>query len=168
MTEPELYAEFERLGIGYALHKHPAVYTVEESQRICGEIPGAHVKNLLLRNKKNELWLVCAMHDTPVNMKELAAKIDSGRLSFANGEQLQTYLGTEPGSVSVLAIVNDAGNKVRVVFDERVLDADEVNFHPLRNDATVTLRTADVLRFLEAYHHPPLSIVIPSGVEGPL
>src|SRR5208282_527662 len=108
MTETELYGEFERLGIRFTLHNHPPVYTVEESQRICGQIPGGHVENLLLRNKKNELWLLCAMQDTKVDMKAVAAQIDSGRLSFANGEQLKTYLGTEPGAVSVLAIVNDA------------------------------------------------------------
>ena len=158
MTEAELYDEFERLGIRYTLHNHPAVYTVEESQRLCGDIPGGHVKNLLLRNKKNELWLLCAMQDTAVDMKELAGKIDSGRLSFANGEQLKTHLGVEPGAVSVLAIVNDDGNNVRVVLDKRVLDCEQVNFHPLRNDATITIATADLLRFLAARNHLPLEV----------
>ena len=138
--------------------EHPAVFTVEESKRICGALPGGHVKNLLLRNKKNEFWLLCALQDTAVDMKELAGKIDSGRLSFANRDQLQELLGLEPGAVSVLAVVNDTGNNVKVVLESGVLACDRVNFHPLRNDVTITVKTEDLLRFLDAWKHKPQEV----------
>ena len=158
MTDRELYAELERLGIHVDVVEHPAVYTVEESKRLRGELPGGHVKNLLLRNKKNELWLLCALEDTAVDLKALGAKIGSGRLSFANAEQLRASLGVEAGAVSPLAVVNDPENRVRVVLEERMLASDRLNFHPLRNDATVGMATADFLRFLEARNHPPLKV----------
>ena len=156
MTDRDLYAERERLGIHVDVVEHPAVYTVEESKRLRGELPGGHVKNLLLRNKKNELWLLCALEDTAVDLKALDAKIGSGRLSFANAEQLRSALGIEAGAVSPLAVVNDTENRVRVVLEERMLACERLNFHPLRNDATVGIATADFLRFLEARNHPPI------------
>jgi Ala-tRNA(Pro) deacylase len=158
MTDRDLYAELERLGIHVEVVKHPAVYTVDESKRLRGELPGGHVKNLLLRNKKDELWLLCALEDTAVDLKALGAKIGSGRLSFANAEQLRSTLGIEAGAVSPLAVVNDSENRVRVVLEERMLACDRLNFHPLRNDATVGIATADFLRFLEARTHPPLKV----------
>ena len=158
MTDQELYAEFQRLGIHYEVVEHPAVFTVEESQRICGDIPGAHVKNLLLRNKKNEFWLLCALQSTKVDIKELGVKIGSGRLSFANPVQLKEMLGLEPGSVSALAVVNDTGNYVKVVLESRILSGDTVNFHPLRNDATVRIAISDLLRFLDTFHHEPVEV----------
>lgn len=158
MNDRDLYAELERLGIRVDVVQHPAVYTVEESKRLRGELPGGHVKNLLLRNKKNELWLLCALEDTAVDLKALGAKIGSGRLSFANAEQLRSALGVEAGAVSPLAVINDAEGRVRVVLDERMLACDRLNFHPLRNDATVGMATADFLRFLKARNHPPSEI----------
>lgn len=158
MTETELYRQLERLGIRYDVAEHPAVYTVEESQRVCGNLPGAHVKNLLLRNKKDELWLFCAMQDTKVDIKALGEKIGSGRLSFANAAQLEETLGVEPGSVSVLAVVNDEHHRVCVVLESRVLASESVNFHPLRNDATLRIATSDLLRFLDAFGHKPVQV----------
>jgi Ala-tRNA(Pro) deacylase len=158
VTERELYAEFERLGIRVDVARHPAVYTVEESKRLRGRLPGAHVKNLLLRNKKNALWLLVALEDSPVDLKVLGAKLGSGRLSFANAEQLRDALGVETGAVSPLAVVNDPAGSVRVVLEQRMLGCDRLNFHPLRNDATVTMATEDFLRFLDAHGHAPLEV----------
>jgi Ala-tRNA(Pro) deacylase len=158
MTDVELYADFDRLGIPYVLTHHVPVYTVAESEHHLGDLPGGHVKNLLLRNKKNRLWLFCALQETAVDLKALGEKMGSGRLSFANAEQLRATLGVETGAVSVLAIVNDEAGEVRVVLERRVAACERLNFHPLRNDATVTLATSDVLRFLEAHGHAPIEV----------
>jgi len=149
---------FERLGIRVDIAEHPAVYTVEQSKTLRGELAGAHLKNLLLRNKKNELWLLCALEDTPVDIKMLGTKLGSGRLSFANARQLIETLGVEPGAVTPLGIVNDRSGLVRVVLEERVLACELLNFHPLRNDATATIARDDFLRFLEAQDHKPVIV----------
>jgi Ala-tRNA(Pro) deacylase len=149
---------FERLGIRINIVEHPAVYTVEQSKALRGELAGAHLKNLLLRNKKNELWLLCALEDTPVDIKALGVKLGSGRLSFANAEQLMTTLGVEPGAVTPFGIINDRSGHVKVVLEERVLACELLNFHPLRNDATATIARDDFLRFLEARGHKPIAV----------
>lgn len=148
----------QRLDIAITLVEHPPVHTVEESKARRGVLEGAHLKNLLLRNKKNELWLLCALEDTPVDIKALAAQLGSGRLSFANADQLRQTLGVEPGAVSPFGVINDGDGQVRVALEERVLGCDLLNFHPLRNDATVTIARDDFLRFLEAERHPPITV----------
>lgn len=146
---------FDRLGISVNIVEHPAVFTVEQSKALRGELAGAHLKNLLLRNKKNELWLLCALEDSPVDIKALGVRLSSGRLSFANAQQLMETLGVEPGAVTPFGIINDETGRVTVVLDERVLGCDLLNFHPLRNDATATIARDDFLRFLEAKNHKP-------------
>lgn len=153
-----LARSFDDLGITVRVFEHPAVYTVEESKALRGRLEGAHLKNLLLRNKKNELWLLCALEDTPVDMKVLAERLKSGRLSFANAEQMQSTLGVQAGAVSPFAVINDVQRLVRVVLEQRVLECGLLNFHPLRNDATATIGRDDFLRFLEAHAHNPILV----------
>lgn len=149
---------FRRLGIQVAILEHPPVNTVEESKARRGNLSGAHLKNLLLRNKKNDLWLLCALEDTQIDIKMLSEQLGSGRLSFANPAQLLETLGVEPGAVSPFGVINDRSGQVKVVLEDRVLECDLLNFHPLRNDATVTIARDDFLRFMEAENHSPITV----------
>ena len=157
-----LLEAFQRLGIHVDVVEHPPVYTVEQSKALRGELPGAHLKNLLLRNKKNQLWLLCALEDTPVDIKSLGERIGSGRLSFANPAQMMETLGVGPGAVTPFGIINDSNGQVIVVLEERVVECELLNFHPLRNDATATIARNDFLRFLEAENHKPVIVALPS------
>lgn len=149
---------FKRLAIRVNIVEHPAVFTVEQSKALRGRLPGAHLKNLLLRNKKNQLWLLCALEDTSVDIKALGTKLGCGRLSFANTEQLVATLGVEPGAVTPFGVINDKSGLVTVVLEERVLACELLNFHPLRNDATATIAADDFLRFLEVENHKPVIV----------
>jgi hypothetical protein len=52
-TSPErLLAMLVELGIEAATHAHSPVFTVEEAKALRGTLPGGHIKNLFLRNKK--------------------------------------------------------------------------------------------------------------------
>src|SRR5437764_9908864 len=89
-------------------HEHPPVMTVEESERLVPRLPGARTKNLFLRDKKGSRhFLVTVPHDVAVDLNALGARIGAGRLGFASAERLQRHLGITPGSVSLLALVND-------------------------------------------------------------
>lgn len=151
-----LFAAFERLGIAAEVAHHPPVFTVEQARRHRppGE-RGAHVKNLFLRNKKGEMWLVTTLEDRPIDLKSLARQIGAGHLSFASFDRLRARLGVEPGSVTPLAAMNDREHLVRVVLDAAILDADRVHCHPLTNDRTVALAPQDLLRFLADSDHAP-------------
>ena len=149
-TPEPLAARFAALGIAVVTYGHPAVFTVEEGEGFKHLIPGGHTKNLFLKDKKGQLWLVTAHAETAVDLKSLPAKIGAARLSFGSADRLKDALGVVPGSVTPLALVNDAAQQaVRFVLDERLMDFDTINCHPLRNDQTTCLAPQDLLKFIK-------------------
>lgn len=159
--DEKVYHALDDLGISYELHSHPPVYTVAEAQEQWDGIPGAHVKNLFLRNKKgNHHYLVIMAYDKPLDLKTLEGRLPASRLSFASERRLAEHLGVEPGSVSVFGILNDANAAVEVILDEELLEAGNINFHPNLNTATVTISTDDLRRFLESQPNPWRTVAI--------
>lgn len=164
MTSPrspeDLFETLRALGIETRTIEHPPVYTVEEAKAHRGGLAGMHIKNLFLRNKKGAMWLVVAPEDHALDLKRVGERIGAGHVSFASAERLMTYLGVAPGSVTPFGVVNDAEGKVTVVLEAAVAASEMVNAHPLTNDKTTTIRTRDLLRFLEALAHPPLVVAL--------
>jgi Ala-tRNA(Pro) deacylase len=154
-TADDLLAELERLGIAHDTLRHPAVYTVEESLKVVGELPGGHFKNLFLRDKPGRMWLVVMPAERSIDLKRLAALLGTSRLSFASPARMERYLGVGAGAVTPLAVVNDHEHAVTVVIDEELLARDRINLHPLENTATTGIAPAGLIRFLEAVGHPP-------------
>jgi Ala-tRNA(Pro) deacylase len=155
LTSDELLARFDALGIRYANHSHPPLFTVEDSKALRGDLPGGHVKNLFLRDNKQRFWLLTTLEDTKLDLKSMAKRLAAGRFTFANEGQLMTYLGITPGAVSPLAVVNDTGLAVTVVLDSALLEIDPLNLHPLRNDRTTTMSGPDLVTFLKSCGHAP-------------
>ncbi len=135
--------------------RHPPVFTVEEAKVQRGELPGSHIKNLFLRNKKGTMWLITCLEDRQIDLKALGFALEAGRFSFGSAERLMTYLGVLPGAVTPFAVINDKDAHVQVVLDRGLLDHDPINAHPLVNDMTTAIAAQDLIRFLEAVGHPP-------------
>ena len=155
-TSPEqLLARLAALGIAVANHAHAAVFTVEEAKALRGELTGGHIKNLFLRNKKEEMWLVVVEEDKRVDLKALGEKLNAGKLSFGSADRLLRYLGVLPGAVTPFGIINDTDRKVKVVLDRDLLAMDPVNAHPLVNTMTTAISAKDLVKFLEAEGHTP-------------
>ena len=143
--------------------EHPPVMTVEESERLVPPLPGAKTKNLFLRDHKGRRhFLVTAPHDLALDLDALGAELGAGRLGFASAERLAKHLGVSPGSVSLLALVNDAAHAVEFVVDRRLWEAESVHAHPLVNDATMVIPHAQLERFLAATGHQARVIDVPS------
>ena len=158
-TSPDtLLARLESLGIAAKTVSHPPVFTVEEAKALRGELPGAHIKNLFLRNKKGRMWLVTCLEDREIDLKALGAQLEAGRFSFGSADRLMTYLGILPGSVTPFAVINDKEKAVTMVLDSGVIAHDLVNCHPLMNDRTTAISPQDLIRFLEAEDHAPQMI----------
>jgi Ala-tRNA(Pro) deacylase len=153
-----LFHKLDALNVLYRTVQHPPVFTVEEAKALRGEIVGCHTKNLFLRNKKGVMWLVVCLEDRTVDLKDLARRLDAGRLSFGSAERLMKYLGVIPGAVTPFAVINDTTGAVRVALDRAILEREPLNFHPLHNAATTSIAAVDFLRFLEAEHHAPTLI----------
>lgn len=154
-TRQQLFDRLDKLSISHQTVEHPPLFTVEESQALRGEIPGAHTKNLFLKCKKGSVWLITALETTPVDLKTLHKTLACGRLSFGNRDLLMELLGIMPGAVSTFCAINDTGRRVNVALDQSLQDHEMVNLHPLTNTATTTIAYRDLLRFLEDCGHPP-------------
>jgi len=152
----KLFARLEELGIAATTVEHAPVFTVEESQDLRGTIPGAHTKNLFLKDKDGGMVLVVAKEDTKVDLKALAKRLGFGRFSFGKPELLMEVLGIKPGSVTAFALINETSSQLAaVVVDEALMGFAEVNFHPLVNSATTRVATDDLIRFMKACGHAP-------------
>jgi len=162
MNEPkgqtELYALFEAHRIAYTHHVHPPLFTVADSVQLRGDIPGAHVKNMFLKDKKNRLWLVTCMEHRRIRIPDLEKEVGAAKASFGKPELLWDCLGIRPGAVSPFGLINDAGRRVTPILDAGMLEQDPINAHPLHNEATTGLSPADFLRFFEITGHSPVIV----------
>jgi len=159
MTSPDaLFAFLDRIRADHATTEHAAVFRVGEGEDIKQAIPGAHTKNLFLKDAKGQLWLISAEGHAAIDLKRLHTVIGSGRLSFGSAELMEAALGVTPGSVTAFALVNDREHRVRFVVDRTLAEAGQVNFHPLTNTATTTISQAGFRRFLAAVGVEPLVV----------
>src|ERR1700722_1437575 len=155
-TKPEhLFAFFDRLGIGHTTIEHPPFFTVEEGRDWHDKIPGAHGKNLFLKDKKDKIWLVVMPAEKRASLGGIEKQVGAKRFSFARPELLLEVLGLTPGSVTPFGLINDTQKRVTVVLDGDILKAEWVNFHPLHNGASTTILSKDLLRFMEALGYTP-------------
>lgn len=159
--EGGLRADLAALAIPFEEHEHPAVFTVAESGALDAAIPGAHSKNLFLKDAGGVFWLVTVPAQALVDLKALPQVIGCKRVSFAKAQDMERLLGITPGSVTPLAMINAAPGSVAVVLEKALASAGRVNVHPLRNTATVGLAGANILRLLEHWGHEPVVAGIP-------
>lgn len=163
----QLFAYLDALAIPHRTVAHPPLFTVEESRRLRGQIPGGHTKNLFLRDKKSALYLVVALEDAAIDLKSLHRRLGTaGRFSFGAADLLREVWGVEPGAVTPFGAVNDAAGRVTVVLDAPMMELALLNFHPLVNTKTTAIARDDLVKFLEATGHAP-RIAPVSGPEPP-
>ena len=144
--------------IAQTTRDHPAVFRVEEGLELKAAMPGAHTKNLFLKDKKGKLWLISARQDTVIDLKRAPALIGSDRLSFGNETLMWETLGVRPGSVTALGLINDTDHRVSFVLDQALWDADIVNFHPLTNTATTALEQIAFRKVLALIGREPVVV----------
>ena len=146
----DLYAFLDAHGIAHRTLEHPAVFRVDEGHDIKAALPGGHTKNLFLKDAKDQVWLICALGETRIDLKRLPAVIGAARLSFGSPDLMAEVLGVTPGSVTLFALINDAERRVKLVLDAALLGAEPVNFHPLANTATTAISQDGLRAFLKA------------------
>ena len=148
-------ARLTELGIEFDLHHHKAVFTVAEAEAVERDISGTKCRNLFLRDKKKNNFLVVLENSMAVDIKKLQPLIGADKLSFGSAERLFEYLGVRPGSVCPYAIINDKNNDVKIILEKSMLEGSRVNYHPLVNTMTIGTTPADLVRFIESTGHTP-------------
>lgn len=162
-TREELFAFLDGLGIAHKTFDHAPVFTVAESVALRDEIPGGHTKNLFIKDKKDRYFLLTVEENAEVDLKQVHNLIGgSGRVSFGRAEKLMEYLGVIPGAVTAFGAINDTAQSVTFVLDADLMREEVVNCHPLSNDATTSIASGDLIRFMEATGHKPLVLKVTS------
>jgi Ala-tRNA(Pro) deacylase len=160
-TPEDLFARLDSLGVAHSTIEHPPLFTVEDSQKLRGEIPGGHSKNLFVKDKKGRLFLLVLGEDAIVDLKRVHEKIGGqGRVSFGSGELLEEVWGVKPGAVTPFGAINDRDGKVTVVLDAALMAERRLNFHPLVNTRTTGLASEDLVKFLRATGHDPIIVAL--------
>jgi Ala-tRNA(Pro) deacylase len=141
--------------IGYARREHPAVFTVEQAQLYDQDLPGAHCKNLFLRDKKGRRYFLAIFAaESALDLKTLGERMGVGGLSFASPERLREMLGVEPGAVGPLALIHDSASAVEVWVEAGLRGASYVGFHPNVNTTTLTIPMRDFECYLALLPNP--------------
>ena len=153
-----LFAKLDDLGIAHTTHEHEAIFTVDQGAHIKEKLPGAHTKNLFLKDKTGALFLVCALGESKIPINHLHKALGCKRLSFGKPDMMVDVLGVTPGSVTFFAVLNDTKSRVQLVLDQALFDHDLVNFHPMDNTATTTIKSADMEKFACATGHAPIIV----------
>lgn len=150
MSKEEVYLKLKELNIEYLKIDHIPIYTIDEANNLDIENKEYIAKNLFLRDdKKRNYYLLVVKSNKKIDLNDLKNKINSRRLSFASEIDLEKYLKLKKGSVTPLGVLNDVERKVKVIIDEDILKEEIVGVHPNDNDATVFMKTKDLIRIIE-------------------
>jgi Ala-tRNA(Pro) deacylase len=159
----DLFGFLEARGVRFVRHDHAPVFTCDEELRHVPESGAARTKNLFMRDRRGKRHLLLVtLCSKSVSIADFAEAAGADRLSFASPERLMRHLGVEPGSVTLLGLVNDAEQAVELYIDADVWTAPSIHAHPLRNDATLVLSHDDLARFLAATGHRPRIVTVRS------
>ena len=154
--EIKTYDLLDSLGINYERVDHEEANTMEACLEIDKVLsPAVICKNLFLCNtQKTKFYLLMIREDKKFKTKEISSQINSARLSFAAPEYMEEYLNITPGSVSVMGLMNDKKNQVKLLVDEDVLKEEYFGCHPCINTSSIRLKVSDVFqKFLPEVHH---------------
>lgn len=166
--EIRVYDFLDSLGVNYQRVDHEAAMTMEACEEIDRTLSDgvesgvAICKNLFLCNRQEtDFYLLLIPGDKPFKTKYLSAQIGSSRLSFAKPEYMERYLDITPGSVSVMGLMNDKDNQVRLLIDEDVLQQEYFACHPCINTSSLRFRTADLVeKVIPAFDHEPVIVIL--------
>ena len=163
--EIKCYEFLDSLGVEYyhVDHRDMPADTMEACVAIDKALECKICKNLFLCNRqKTDFYLLMMPADKPFKTKDLTAQINSARLSFADSDAMLKYLNITPGSVSVLGLMNDSENAVRLLVDKDVLSDEYIGCHPCVNTTSMKIKTTDIFdKIIDAVSHTKTIVELP-------
>lgn len=161
--EIRVYDFLDKLGIEYERTDHEPADTMEACNKIDAVLGTLICKNLFLCNRqKTDFYLLIMPGNKPFKTKDITAPLGCSRLSFASPEYMEKFLDITPGAVSVMGLMNDTENNVRLVVDRAVFDDETFGCHPCVNTSSLKFKTKDIIeKYLPAVHHEPTVIELP-------
>ena len=161
--EVRVYDFLDSLGIDYQRVDHEEAMTMEVCAAIDETLEATICKNLLLCNRQATAFYLLMLPGNKVfKTSVLSKQIGSSRLSFADGAYMEQFLDITPGSLSVLGLMNDKENRVRLLIDKDVLEGEFIGVHPCVNTASLKIKTSDLVeKIIPAMGHEPTYVDLP-------
>ena len=158
--ETRVYDFMDKLKVEYIRTDHECADTMELCRDIETVLDCKICKNLFLCNRqKTNFYLLMLPGEKPFLTKDLSKQIGSARLSFADNTYMEKYLDILPGSVSVLGLMNDKDNNVKLLIDEDILCDEYIGCHPCVNTSSLKIKTKDMIeRIIPAMNHDYLIV----------
>lgn len=153
--EERTYDLLNKLQISFQRVDHEPAMTIEACADIEKVLGTAICKNLFLCNtQKTNFYLLVMPGDKKFQTKIVSKQLGVARLSFAPEEYLLDFLDITPGSVSIMGLMNDKDNRVRLLVDKDLLDNEFFACHPCINTSSIKMATGDVFdKFLPSTGH---------------
>ena len=166
-NEERCYDLLDSLGVRYYRVDHEAAENIPDCELVEGLLGCGICKNLFLTNRQQtRFYLLIMPGEKPFKTKLLSKQIGSARLSFGSAEDMQRLLDLQPGSVSVLGLMNDREGQVQLLIDRELLQAADYGCHPCRNTTSLRFPTAELMgKLLPAMRHEPLFVDLPWEIE---
>lgn len=165
--EERCYNFLDRLNIEYFRIDHDHADSIEECEQV-EKILGCRIcKNLLLTNRQmTDVYLLAMPGEKPFKTKILSKQIGTARLSFASEEQMLRTLDITPGSVSVLGLMNDKNNEVKLLIDKDLLKDEYFGCHPCINTSSLKIKTSDIIeKIIPATAHSIEYVELPWEID---
>ena len=161
--EVRVYDFLDALGISFERVDHEAAMTMEACLEVDAALEATMCKNLMLCNRQcTDFYILLLPGDKKFKTSVLSKQIGSSRLSFADGQYMESFLDITPGSLSVLGLMNDKENRVQLLIDKDVLTGEYIGVHPCVNTASLKIRTSDLVeKIIPAMNHEPTYVELP-------
>ena len=159
-VELKTYDVLSALNIPFERIDHEAAMTMEDCQCVEDALGVQACKNLFLRNtQKTRVYLLLLPGDKKFRTKDLSKQLGIARLSFAEEEFMEKYLGIRPGSVTVMGLMNDNEKQVTLLVDRDVYAQEYMGCHPCANTSSIKVKTQDIFeKFLPFTGHIPVLV----------
>lgn len=146
----ELNIEFERVD-------HEAAETIEVCLERSAVLGTRICKNLFLCNRQETVFYLLVMPaDKQFRTSVVASQLKVARLHFGDEAHMERYLNLRPGSVSVLGLINDKENKVRLLIDRDILKQEYFACHPCINTSSLKFLRSELFeKLLPKMGHEP-------------
>ena len=160
--EIRVYDYLDSLGIEYYRVDHDSIFGDQECEALERVLDNVICKNIFLCNRQKTSYYMLVMPAHKRFKTSLVSHLlNSSRLSFGTPEDMLRLLDVTPGSVSIMALMNDVENKVQLVIDDELLSHEDFGCHPCMNTSSLRLKRTDVFdKFLPSVNHSPIFLTL--------
>ena len=156
-AELRSYDLLDALHIEYTRVDHEKAETMEVCLERASVLGTRICKNLFLCNRQETVFYLLAMPaDKQFHTSVVSSQLGVARLHFADEKHMEQFLDIRPGSVSVLGLMNDKENNVRLLIDRDILKQEYFACHPCINTSSLKFKTSELFeKLLPAMGHKP-------------